>query len=347
MPEGNTYFDRASQIDREAADWFVKRDGGLSGEDAKAFEVWLNSDSRCRIALKRHEQTWSRFEPIEEFEESIKDEASDFSISFPSKSRWSRYRKWVFSLAAVFAVGLSVFLAVRHIEPEPQMEFEGRFVADAYQTRILADGTILELNRGARIKVRLSDTARYVWLHEGEVHFHVAKDAARPFVVHAGSAKIKAVGTAFNVRLDADQIQVVVTEGRVNLSKVAPPNTNFKNPVLSSQLDVGQISTLALKSLTDHPPFVETVSHDQFNRLLAWKPETLEFRSTPLGDVVTAFNKRNEIQIILADDELETMPIEATFRSNNILAFARLLELTFELEAERRGQNEIVIRKTH
>src|SRR5690349_20668988 len=51
------------------------------------------------------------------------------------------------------------------------------------------------------LEVDFSAKSRAVRLIAGEALFQVAKDAARPFVVAAGDARVRAIGTAFNVRL--------------------------------------------------------------------------------------------------------------------------------------------------
>ena len=41
-----------------------------------------------------------------------------------------------------------------------------------------------------------------------------------PFEVYAGNRLVRAVGTAFSVRLDKDRVRVVVSEGIVDLAVV-------------------------------------------------------------------------------------------------------------------------------
>ena len=55
---------------------------------------------------------------------------------------------------------------------------------------------------------------------QGEVHFEVSPDKSRPFEVYAGNRLVRAVGTAFSVRLDKDRVRVVVSEGIVDLAVV-------------------------------------------------------------------------------------------------------------------------------
>lgn len=333
------------RIDREAAEWLVKRDRGLSEREALELREWLGQDTRHRMRFAFHEQTWERFSTLEETEEVEKFETRPVWMGQGrSKPEFQKLAPAMLSLSAVLLLGLMIWVGAGLIDGKERVEYEGRYVVDKYETRILSDGTILELNEGARAKVRLTDSHRRVWMHEGEAHFHVAKDVMRPFVVYARGAEVRAIGTAFNVRVDHEGVYVVVTEGRIHFSSTAsedePGNTALS---FSEQLDAGQATSLELGA-PNAVPLVETHTYDQLAELLAWKPETLEFSDAPLGDVVTAFNKRNTIQIVLAHEELETMPIEATFRSDNVLAFTRLLELTFDLKADRVAQDEIVLR---
>lgn len=348
MPYNNLNSPSDERIDQEAAEWFIKRDRGLSDDESMAYEAWLSADSRHKGRIQWHEQTWQRFSPIEEFDDMGGVETISNSSKAVTPPIWvKKYFRAVASVAAVFLVSLIVWGGINIANSRESVEFESRYVVSAYENRILADGSILELNKGARVKVRFTEASRSVWLHQGEAHFHVAKDPDRPFIVYAGTTQVRAVGTAFNVKRESELVQVVVTEGRINLSQSATVSINKKQaPLFSRAMDVGQVSTIKMDRDAELP-VVETYSYDELTELLAWKPQTLEFTSTPLGDVVMAFNKRNDIQITLADDELETMPIEATFRSENVLAFARLLEVTFELQAERRSQNEIILSLPH
>src|SRR3546814_2061558 len=81
----------------------------------------------------------------------------------------------------------------------------------------LADGSIAAINTASAIDVKLDDAARHVRVVEGEAWFQVARDKQRPFVVAAGRARVRAVGTAFSVRRRAGGADVLVTEGEVEV----------------------------------------------------------------------------------------------------------------------------------
>ena len=79
----------------------------------------------------------------------------------------------------------------------------------------LPDGSTVELNARSRVKVRLTEGRRDVALIEGQALFRVAKDKQRPFVVRAGDAQVRAVGTEFDVYMKQAETVVTVVEGRV------------------------------------------------------------------------------------------------------------------------------------
>src|SRR5258706_2080307 len=86
---------------------------------------------------------------------------------------------------------------------------------------VLEDGSTVELNSRSRIRVAFNNTERSVHLMEGQALFHVARNPARPFVVHSGSARVRAVGTEFDVYRRATGTVVTVVEGRVAVLPVA------------------------------------------------------------------------------------------------------------------------------
>lgn len=88
-----------------------------------------------------------------------------------------------------------------------------------YQLR-LPDGSRVWLNADSRLAfpVAFGSRRRVVQL-TGEAYFEVAKDAARPFEVEAGAARVTVLGTHFNVQAYPDEPAPVTTllEGAVRL----------------------------------------------------------------------------------------------------------------------------------
>ena len=91
---------------------------------------------------------------------------------------------------------------------------------------ILADGTLIKLNSGARLQypMAFAKDRREVQL-EGEAYFDVAHNDRQPFVVRTFASDITVLGTEFNVNADKDAgiFSAALIEGSISLS-------NHQNP---------------------------------------------------------------------------------------------------------------------
>jgi transmembrane sensor len=218
-----------------------------------------------------------------------------------------------------------------------------------YERRLLDDGSVVELNRGAEIEVNYGSAERRVVLRRGEALFTVAKNPARPFIVRARGVDVRAVGTAFNVRLDAASVEVLVTEGQVRVAPLAAePASPDAAPSFDSPLvAAGERAVIALAAtLTAAAPApqIARTTEAELARLRAWQPQLLDFSSVPLAQVIAELNRRNRVQLVLAAPASAGVPIVASIRSDNLEGFVGLVSAAAGLRAERRGDYEIVLR---
>jgi hypothetical protein len=89
----------------------------------------------------------------------------------------------------------------------------------------LSDDTRLYLNAGTSIRFPFvfSNTKREISI-SGEAYFEVARDAARPFIVHVPNGAIQVLGTSFNVNTyDTSAVKVSLREGSVQLAAGGQP----------------------------------------------------------------------------------------------------------------------------
>jgi transmembrane sensor len=166
--------------------------------------------------------------------------------------------------------------------------------------------------------------------------------------VNAGGVDVRAVGTAFNVRIDPASVEVLVTEGRVQLESAASagaPGAVASSAPIVSFLEVRQRAVVPVVPQPS-PPQIATLTPGEIERVLAWQHRTLDFNATPLHEIVAEFNRRNVVQLVVIDPELAAIRFSATLRSDNIEGVVRLIENGFGARAEKRGENEILLRKT-
>jgi transmembrane sensor len=205
------------------------------------------------------------------------------------------------------------------------------------EERTLEDGSTIRLNRGATLHVAFTSDERRVRLERGEADFAVAKDSARAFVVESGGVKIRAVGTAFNVRLTEHAIEVIVTEGVVALAR-GDAGAAGDWPSLSAG------ERALVPRAASAAPAVGQLSKEELDRRLAWQPRLLGFADESLTTIVNEFNRHNPVVLRVADPALRELRLTVRFRSDNVSGFLRLLAADFGVRSEPDAGGEIVLR---
>lgn len=188
----------------------------------------------------------------------------------------------------------------------------------------LPDGSKIFLNRNTELSYRANfgKHGRNVSL-TGEAFFEISHDASKPFIIDAGKANIKVVGTSFNVITKNSDcaVEVFVKTGKVILSD--------NSGALSMVLDPGFVGTMDTK-----------ISGKALNRnpnYLSWNTGLLVYNGQKL-DVVFKDLKRVYNMDIIADDPaiLEnrwTSPIDNQSQETII----RLICVSFNLSYTKDG----------
>lgn len=204
----------------------------------------------------------------------------------------------------------------------------------------LPDGSVVTLNRNSALTYprTFSGNIREVSI-TGEAFFEVSPDAERPFVIQAGSARIRVLGTSFNVCAypEAESVDVIVATGKVQVTCKDKPETNGCKLILTP----GERGTLSNKDLT----LVKSANSDQ--NASAWKTKQLVFEDTPLAEVVSALEKVYFVNIQLADPALRDLALTANFNNQPVDFILDVIRLTFNLElTSMNGQYYFTHRKT-
>jgi len=326
----------------QAAAWVLREDRGFTPAEQDEFLQWLAADSRHAAELARQRANWQRLDLLGQWRPEHSPRPNRDLLAPPSRPRG--YAGWWLGLGSLaVAAALALLFAINRSAQRTTASIEAGVPAVAIATiesRTLPDGSVVELNRGASVAVQFTAGERRVALERGEAHFTVMKDAARPFIVSASGVDVRAVGTAFNVRLGRQAVEVLVTEGKVRVDHVAAVGT--PETVVPS-LEHGQRSVVPLANTA--PVQVAAISAEEMERLLAWQPRMLEFTATPLRSVVAEFNRRNApVHLVIVDADLAEVEVSATLRSDNVEGFIRLLEAGFGARVERAG-DEIRLRR--
>lgn len=324
-------------VERDAAAWAVREERGLTPAEQDALSQWLAADPRHGTALRERRWAWREFDRIAGLPATVA-AAPDPDLLAPRSAARPRKTIWLAVTAAAFAAAAAIALLLSPPAPPGALRPLSTALAAPCERRVLDDGSVIELNRGARIAVDFSPGLRRVRLERGEAHFVVAKDAARPFVVEAAGVTARAVGTAFNVRLAATDVEIIVAEGHVAVGSESAA-ADVPPPVLAAR----QRAIVPLR-VAIAAPVVATLDNAALAARLAWQPRLLDFSDAPLGEVAAEFNRRNPVQLTLAAPALRELRVNASIRSDNVEGFVRLLESALDLRAEWRSETEIVLR---
>jgi len=345
MKRSSNNFPENPEIERAAANWTLRIDRGLSAEEQDAYSQWLAEDPRHRDAIAVYRWGWDEFDRLAGLQTTHHAQIDPDLLAPGNRfARRSRLIKGLFAaipLAASIAIMVMVFWPNTALKPTPFASKPAIELIARIEQKRLDDGSVIELNRGAVVETHYTPEFRRVTLVRGEANFEVAKDPDRPFVVNVAGVNVQAVGTQFNVRLINDTIDVIVAEGIVSVSAreiLQSGETVVEEPLL-------EVGHRAVMKLGDTSRFdVTRLSTSQMDRELGWQPHLMDFDDVRMAEIVAAFNRSNEVQLVLGDASLEEIQLSYSFWSDNVEGFVRLMESSFSMRAEWQGSSEIVLR---
>jgi ferric-dicitrate binding protein FerR (iron transport regulator) len=195
---------------------------------------------------------------------------------------------------------------------------------DKNQKVLLSDGSTVTLNHNTELAYKSSfgKQKRKVSL-SGEAFFEIAADASKPFIIDAGKASIKVVGTSFNVITEnADSaVEVFVATGKVLLSD----NNGNRDMIL----EPGYIGTMDYnnsgKTLNQNPNY------------MSWKEGKLDYDGQPLEIVFRDLKRVYNMEIKADDPSILTNPWTAPIISQSSDTIIRIICASFNLSYTKDG----------
>ena len=345
--------ENSAPLEATASAWLARRDRGLTAAEQDGYFEWLRADPRHGAMIAHLEKTWGALDALAEWRPTHSTRPNPDLLATPTpfrKSGWARRIKCPLTIrtlaaaaAAVVVAGVFVFQSV---SPESPPSSGTVRVIPTPERLTLEDGSVVELNHGGKLEIDFSSETRRVRLVRGEAHFTVTKNPARPFIVEANGVAVRAVGTAFNVRHSAAAIEVLVTEGQVQVERsIAVVAASAPTPLpLAPTALVARERAIVDTTAPTAQLVVATVGPTEIAQALSWQGVRLEFAELPLAEVVTEFNLRNRQQLVVGDATTGRMRVGGSFRADNVDAFVRLLEASFGVSAQRRADGALVLR---
>ncbi len=245
-------------------------DGGATKAEEAQLKDWLKEDRSNQQAYEAFQKIWNAvpdvpllndLEVLEDLkkvkaqgERNIKAQDTPPKAKVISLSFLRKIAAVLLPLVIV-AIGVSLY-----------------FNKDANAPILLSDGTKVWLYQDAQLDYPkdFEGATRVVTLN-GEAYFDVAKDATKPFIIEAGAATIKVLGTSFNVQSSIKQTNVIVNSGKVAL-------------LAKDQEAIAVELTKGEKGIYENGTVQETINTDKNYR--SWQTGIFEFDGTmPITEV--------------------------------------------------------------
>lgn len=325
--------------------------GACTSDEVRAVERWLEEDPGRRAYVDELRAAWEQAEEIPaewntdaawiRLSEAMRRETALVSEDRPARPprrppparlRRGAMRRKVYAYAAllvVSAVAVTVLYRTLDLAPPGEEIVQRTQTGERKQLR-LADGTEVWLNAGSDLhhpRDFVGDE-RVVRL-EGEAYFDVAPDAGRPFVLYAGGAVTRVLGTAFGVRAypEEERVQVVVEEGRVLFEPLQAQDGHA-----GALLERGHRATLGVDGVVAVAPVADAGPY------VAWKDGRLVFEETPFGEALPRLERWYGFEGRIADESLAARPLSAAFAEESFEEVLDVLALALRLRYERDGQ---------
>ncbi len=239
-------------------------------------------------------------------------------------------RRWPLAagLAAVLvgAVGAGAWLSTRDVSaPAPR---GAEYAADRAERRVLRlnDGSVVTLGGASRVALAYTPAERRIRLTEGEALFNVAHDSRRPFIVEVAHGEIRAVGTAFDVRVAPHQAAVTVVSGVVRIALRGPSVDGARgDTVVKSARKGEQVRFGMLNDGGESVGFISQTKEANVDQATAWTRGVLVFRGEPLAQVVATVNRYTHDTVVVTDPRNAALPIYGVIDQGDTSALRELV----------------------
>lgn len=337
-------------IEAEAAAWIARLDRGeLSEKERAAIREWIGRSPEHYAQISRLAGTWSDLDGLADIPGEADAHTPVRKVHQSSQSTiWlTPARAMVFAVLSIAVVTGILFNNSDNYRTVPVQgpSWQASYLTaiGKQQTAVLQDGSRVQLNTDTIIDIDFDDRQRKVRLVRGEALFEILHDQSRPFLVYVGTNVIRAIGTAFVVKLTEDEVEVTIKEGRVEL-KSLKDNTQSRSKkeliIASAVIDAGQTVKLNKEIQT-----LQEIATEEIDRKLAWRDGLIIFSGEPLGHVVEEISRYTSIKFVITDPELSTLRIGGRFKIGEADAMLEVLETGFGVNINR-VSNDLVYLST-
>lgn len=311
----------------------------LSGEaseiEKKELSQWLEVSSANKKHFEEYKRIWDNSQTYISKPETLSDQLQikDRIISQLVNEKPERNSLfWLNRVAAILAIPVMLGIGwyIGNSGNKEDIICEVSTPKGHISRCTLADGTEVWLNAGSTLKYpsTMNGDLREVNL-DGEAYFKVTKNAHKPFIVNTKLAKVKVLGTVFNLRAYSSESKVETTleEGRVEFKA-----TNSQaNPI---ELKPGE------QVVFNHDSQNLSINQVDTYPLTAWKDGKYVFKDAELKDIITELERLYDVKFHIQNDSLLHQHFRGMFEYElNIFSALERLETTTNMKYKIDGRN--------
>lgn len=290
-------------------------------QENESIEHWLKSSAEHQQRFNQLVTVWER------------SRTPPSKVNYSEDIAWRRFQKRISSekelkqpnrlwmrIAAIALIVLGAALVYRFVFPP-----NATLMAKADQQALidtLADGSEVTLNRHSTLSypARFTGNERRVRL-KGEGFFKITPNKDKPFIIEVDEVLVRVVGTSFNVREHAGEVEVVVETGMVEVSLngekiLLRPN---ERTILHSQDTV----------------LTRQTSAERLHKY--YRTRDFVCDRTPLWKLVAALNEAYDAQIVIENPQLRNLEITTTFSDLPLAKILEIIEQTLSIRAVEEG----------
>ncbi|MEX6633736.1 FecR family protein [Hyphococcus lacteus] len=308
---------------RAAIKWAARLDrGNLKKAEKAELENWLAGNKARQEELIRVVEMWDEWRARLANSEIDAGDYFASELSELSESRLKHERRSKFRRVAAIAASFGLVFATASIGVKQYQYTQYTSKNTTYATLIgeqrtimLPDNSTVVLNTSSKLTVNYRKGAREISLLKGEAHFEVAHDKTRPFLVQAGGGVVRAVGTAFSVKFEQSEIEVLVSDGEVLVGLLASneeKNTEIREVALpqegTAKASVGERVTFG-----DTINTVTRVEPTRLENELFWRNGVLAFDDEPLHQVIAEISRYTDLEIDIVDADVRDLRVGGYF----------------------------------
>jgi transmembrane sensor len=322
--------------DEAAALWVVQQDSGVPVE-AGLFEEWLGESDENQVAWHAVQTMWSLFDDLDDPAFTALREHALADI--PTSRTMDLLYKWrgiavAAALLAIMAGGFQWYrgtldpagplVAMKDAYPAHRIYTAS---ADAAMKLVLADGTLMTLDKGARVMVAMTAGRRQLALERGGAEFTVNHDPNRPFTVAARNRTIVDIGTHYKVVLETGGLRVALYEGGVRIDNVGGKGTLLR-PGEQLVAREGKRDVVVPATANEHAG-----------------GDFVQFDNVTLAAAAETINQGSPTKLVISDPTIARLRVSGRFRTRDAERFARSVSELLSLRIVRVAPSTLNVRR--